>query len=68
MPIYEYSCKPCGKVFEELIIRSSDEDEVACPACKSRKVSRLMSRPAASRSGDGGGAPARPARGCGPVG
>ena len=25
MPIYEYRCTPCDKVFEELIIRRSDE-------------------------------------------
>jgi putative FmdB family regulatory protein len=68
MPIYEYACK-CGEVFEELIIRSSDADEIACPRCKSAKVSRVMSRPAAARTG-AGDAPAarRPARACGPVG
>jgi putative FmdB family regulatory protein len=66
MPIYEYACKPCGKVFEELVLRSSDEDEIACPSCSSAEVSRVMSRPAAARA-DGGGA-ARPPRSCGPVG
>ncbi|GAO02620.1 MULTISPECIES: zinc ribbon domain-containing protein [Anaeromyxobacter] len=66
MPIYEYACARCGKSFETLIIRRSDEAEVACPACNGREVSRQMSRPAAARTGsDGGGAPAR---GCGPVG
>ncbi|HET8540009.1 MAG TPA: zinc ribbon domain-containing protein, partial [Anaeromyxobacter sp.] len=45
MPIYEYACNPCGKVFEELVIRRSDEDEISCPSCKSREVSRVMSRP-----------------------
>jgi putative FmdB family regulatory protein len=65
MPIYEYSCTTCEKQFEELIIRSSDEEGVRCPACESREVERRMSRPAATRGGpSGGGAP--PA--CGPVG
>jgi putative FmdB family regulatory protein len=68
MPIYEYACKPCGEVFEELVIRSSDEGEIACPKCGSAKVSRVMSRPAAARSGDGGTSAGRPPRGCGPVG
>jgi putative FmdB family regulatory protein len=63
MPIYEYACDACGKSFEELIIRKSDEAEVACPACRGRKVSRLLSRTAAPRSGGGGSAGA-----CGPVG
>jgi putative FmdB family regulatory protein len=65
MPIYEYACRGCGKVFEELIIRRSDEAELACPDCGQHEVSRLMSRPAAApSSGGGGGSP----RGCGPVG
>ncbi len=66
MPIYEYACT-CGKVFEELILRKSDEAELACPACKGREVSRQMSRPAAARIGGGGGG-ASPAPACGPVG
>jgi putative FmdB family regulatory protein len=68
MPIYEYACKPCGEVFEELVIRSSDEGAIACPKCGSATVSRVMSRPAAARSGDGGAGAGRPPRGCGPVG
>ncbi len=66
MPIYEYACTPCGKVFEELVIRKSDEAEVACPTCKSGDVSRLMSRPSAARSS--GGTRGGPPPSCGPVG
>ncbi|HEY6003185.1 MAG TPA: zinc ribbon domain-containing protein [Anaeromyxobacter sp.] len=69
MPIYEYACSRCGKSFEELIIRSFDADEVKCPSCGTREVSRKMSRPAAARVGGGSGgdfAAASPA--CGPVG
>ena len=65
MPIYEYSCQECDRAFEELVIRRSDEGEVKCPQCGSRRVGRLMSRPAAARSG-GGSARATPS--CGPVG
>jgi len=65
MPIYEYACATCGKSFEELIVRKSDEAEVACPACRGRRVSRLLSRTASPRTGgSGGGAGAS----CGPVG
>jgi putative FmdB family regulatory protein len=65
MPIYEYACA-CGKVFEELIVRSADDAGVVCPVCKSRQVSRLLSRTASPRasgteSSRGGGA-------CGPAG
>ena len=67
MPIYEYRCNQCDRAFEELIIRRSDEGEVKCPKCGSRRVGRLMSRPAAPRTSGGGPAP-RVASGCGPVG
>jgi putative FmdB family regulatory protein len=67
MPIHEYSCSRCDRTFEELIIRRSDEGEVKCPKCGSRRVGRLMSRPAAARTGGGGSAP-RAAPSCGPVG
>ncbi len=66
MPIYEYACDACGKSFEELIIRKSDEAEVACPGCRGRKVSRLLSRTAATRGSGDGGHSAAPS--CGPVG
>ncbi len=68
MPIYEYACAPCGKVFEELVLRKSDEAEVKCPSCGSAEVSRQMSRPAAARVGGGGGVGYSPAPPCGPVG
>jgi putative FmdB family regulatory protein len=66
MPIYEYTCSPCGRSFEELVLRRSDETEVTCPACKSTEVSRIMSRPAATRAH--GEAGSGPAPSCGPVG
>jgi putative FmdB family regulatory protein len=64
MPIYEYACA-CGKVFEELVVRRSDEAEVVCPGCRSAEVKRVMSRPAAT---PGGGDAGRAAPACGPVG
>ncbi|WP_242394141.1 FmdB family zinc ribbon protein [Anaeromyxobacter oryzisoli] len=68
MPIYEYTCTPCGKQFEELIVRKSDEAQVVCPACRSAEVKRLISRPAATPgSGDGGGG-GFGGPSCGPIG
>lgn len=66
MPIYEYACKGCGRVFEEIVLRRADEDEVTCPGCRGRRVAKVMSRPAAPAPG--GGDAGRPGPGCGPVG
>ena len=63
MPIYEYVCRKCDKVFEDLIVRMSDEAELHCPVCHG-KVSRILSRTAAGvRSGS-----RSPSGACGPVG
>jgi len=64
MPIYEYACKKCRRVFEEFVVRSSDLAEITCPSCRTREVEKVMSRPAAvAGRGGTGGSP-----GCGPVG
>jgi len=41
MPIFEYKCNKCDKSFEALVIGS---DVPECPSCKSRDLSRLMSK------------------------
>lgn len=41
MPIYEYRCKSCKKIFEELV--RGKEQVVICPDCKSIEVEKLMS-------------------------
>ena len=58
MPIYEYRCRGCDKTFETLV-RSTGES-VACPACSSPQVERLLStfssgRDIKSLGGTGGG-------------
>ncbi|MGM0417154.1 MAG: FmdB family zinc ribbon protein [Thermodesulfobacteriota bacterium] len=40
MPIYEYQCKKCDKVFETLVMSGETPE---CPECSSTEVSRLMS-------------------------
>lgn len=53
MPMYDYRCRSCGHVFEELVVSSSVPDsEVACPACGARDAERLVSAP---RIATGGG-------------
>jgi putative FmdB family regulatory protein len=64
LPIYEYRCEACQKVFEELVLGSA-QAEAVCPSCGRGSAQRLMSATARSGTGeaasDGG-------RACGPVG
>jgi putative FmdB family regulatory protein len=59
MPIYEYRCKECSKLFEQLVRSSASDGEatLACPECGSGDLSRLFSL-FASRSGSAAAAPA----------
>jgi len=42
MPIYEYTCKKCGKEFERVVL-SGNEKGITCPECKSKDVKKNMS-------------------------
>lgn len=44
MPMFEYSCKSCGKAFEALMRTNSAAP--ACPACQSTELEKLISLPA----------------------
>jgi putative FmdB family regulatory protein len=50
VPIYEYVCKACGKK-SSLLFRSfsSVEEKQRCPHCNSRRLARVLSRPAVIR-------------------
>jgi putative FmdB family regulatory protein len=55
MPLYEYECRKCGKVFE-LLRRMSDADrDLECPACHSKQVERQLSTFSAGGCGAGSG-------------
>jgi putative FmdB family regulatory protein len=43
VPIYEFRCDDCAERFEELL-RTQDAAGVACPACGSQALTRLVSR------------------------
>jgi len=43
MPIYEYRCLTCGKVFEE-IVANNKVNRLPCPECKSQQTEKLISR------------------------
>ncbi|MDA0987135.1 MAG: zinc ribbon domain-containing protein [Bacteroidetes bacterium] len=42
MPTYEYKCKSCNYLFEELQSMKDDPLKI-CPKCKKRKLERLVS-------------------------
>jgi putative FmdB family regulatory protein len=42
MPIFEYACQKCGKVFEKLILGKSSGEPV-CPHCGSKHVEQKFS-------------------------
>ncbi|UCC68251.1 MAG: zinc ribbon domain-containing protein [Armatimonadota bacterium] len=54
MPLYEFRCKKCDRVFERLCRAGSNGKGLTCPACGSRSLRRLMSVFAARVSGERG--------------
>ena len=44
MPIFEYSCKGCGKEFEALVRPNTPAP--VCPSCQGADLEKLISRPA----------------------
>jgi len=44
MPLFEFNCLKCGKVFEELLsLAELEAGDVSCPACRSSEVARGLS-------------------------
>ena len=61
MPIFEFTCRACGQVFEDILTFAELETgEARCPNCESHDVQRAMST-FATNGGEGGGL----AGGCG---
>ena len=59
MPTYDYRCPTCGKAFDKFV-PIAQRDEVACPECGAKPVTRLMTGGGIVRSGGSG-----PSLGCG---
>jgi len=44
MPLFEFTCRNCGHVFEELIsLAEIEAGDLECPACRSKRVERGVS-------------------------
>jgi putative FmdB family regulatory protein len=65
MPLYEYKCRKCGKVFELFHRISEDASKTPCPECGEVGPEKLMSAVSSVNKG-GGGSTASPS--CGPGG
>jgi putative FmdB family regulatory protein len=50
MPIYEYRCEDCGRISEFLLIRSNEVFTPQCKRCRSKKMSRVLSKVRVVRS------------------
>jgi len=46
MPIYEYKCEECKKITEILLLKSADKELPVCKYCGSKKLVKLISKPA----------------------
>ena len=44
MPIFEFKCQDCGKVFEHLQLPGHSQDP-SCPSCQGQKLVKLISAP-----------------------
>ena len=52
MPIFEFLCKDCELIFEELIF-GTDTDGVLCPSCGGEQVRKKMATFSSKTGGDG---------------
>lgn len=43
MPIFEYQCLSCKKIFEDLILAGFTSGSVRCPSCNSDKAEKIFS-------------------------
>ncbi|MFP3912299.1 MAG: FmdB family zinc ribbon protein [Desulfobacteraceae bacterium] len=55
MPIYEFKCKKCNRVFESLCFKSDGSDRGPCPQCGADDSEKQMSTFSSVNSGSGMG-------------
>jgi putative FmdB family regulatory protein len=57
MPLYEYSCRDCGRRFEVLQRIGADASGVSCPGCGGAQVAKQLSTFASAVSSSGAAMP-----------
>jgi len=50
MPIYEYKCTKCGKIFDAFQRIGADGSELSCPVCNTPRPEKILSSFASSGS------------------
>jgi putative FmdB family regulatory protein len=50
MPIYDFKCKDCGRVFE-MLVRNTDNQAIICPDCGVGSLEKLISSPVLVKAG-----------------
>lgn len=43
MPIYEYLCEDCSRVFSTLVLSQHDQEGLKCPQCQGKKLKKQIS-------------------------
>ena len=67
MPIFEFRCLDCGRLFEKLFIDLQEKIEIECPGCKSKSFERVISKTNyVMGSGKGGKTPKITTKSCSP--
>jgi putative FmdB family regulatory protein len=49
MPIYDYKCGECGKIYDVFHKVREVEEDILCPSCGSVRHTRLLSAPSFNR-------------------
>ncbi len=57
MPLYEYSCRGCGRRFEVLQRIGADANDIVCPACGRGEVAKQHSTFASAVAGSSASGP-----------
>ena len=52
MPIYEYRCRKCGKLFEKIQKMDEGGDSLQCPYCGGQKPERMFSSFSSSKGSE----------------
>jgi len=64
MPVYEYKCTGCGKVYDVLHMGHEIKEDIVCPSCHATDHKKLMSAPSLSMKESGSNEPACNPGGC----